>query len=164
MGDTRLFEVIHPLHDLTGNVLDAVNALESSWILLQFLVEIIGEHFENEAQMLPESERVLEPNDSVIVRALYLIHKFEKLDLSHKALWPGESLILCYLNGDCPSCLVVLTLNDCSKCASAEFFQSLVAECQMVALYDLIESFLGVEPVVVYPHSVPPEATYCTTV
>ena len=73
---TGLLEMVRPLDDLTGNVLDAIHAFESCWVLFELLVEVVAEHFENEAEMLPESKPVLEPDDSVIVRTLYLVHKF----------------------------------------------------------------------------------------
>ena len=55
---------------------------------------------------------------------------------------------------------MVLAPHHCSESTSAKFLLCLVAECQMVSLDHLVESFLGIESMVVYPHCVPSEASY----
>ena len=77
MGHASLFQVVDPLNDLACYALDAVHTLESIRVLFQFLVEVIAEHLKNQAKVLPEFEPVLQPNYSMVVRALDLIYELQ---------------------------------------------------------------------------------------
>jgi hypothetical protein len=135
MNDLGLLQHRQSVEELSGEDAHERGAEPAERVLLDELIEVVGEELEDEAEMRVVDKRVLEPKHVVLVVLVPLIvdlrrersstlsrqdemrrapHELQNCDLHH-ALLKVRRLVLDYLDRDNLVCLHVLTLDDLTE-------------------------------------------------
>lgn len=145
--DVVLAEEVKRYKDLNSEPLNQVQREAIEVVHFDKFVEVHGQHFKCNHEMLAERELVQAADDVLLVLSVVVVQVLDKLGLD-EALLVQSGLVLQDLQSDVLLVLVVVGLQNHTETALAEFFDNFVAVLNMLVESGQIFIGVGVESVV----------------